>query len=143
LDASVNSGLFIGAEVGIADRFGNYRICCDTIVYSNRLTHSAELWGGVSLRHEGFTLFDTVRISPGVVFGLSAISNPIGQEGLHQVDHQGSARVLFYLGFEQLLWQIPQTPSWYSAFSTARAAMARWGDEGRQQRQRGGIRQRF
>jgi hypothetical protein len=100
LDASVNSGLFIGAEVGIADRFGNYRICCDTIVYSNRLTHSAELWGGVSLRHEGFTLFDTVRISPGVVFGLSAISNPIGQEGLHQVDHQGSARVLFYLGFD-------------------------------------------
>jgi hypothetical protein len=39
-------------------------------------------------------------ISPGVVFGLSAISNPIGQEGLHQVDHQGSARVLFYLGFD-------------------------------------------
>jgi hypothetical protein len=64
--AQFNSGLLIGAEVGIADRFGNYRICCGTIVYSNRLVHAAELWGGVSLRHEGFALFDTVRISPGV-----------------------------------------------------------------------------
>jgi hypothetical protein len=45
-------------------------------------------------------LFDTVRISPGFVFGLSAISNPIGQEGLHQIDHHGSGRVLFYLGFD-------------------------------------------
>jgi hypothetical protein len=34
------------------------------------------------------------------VFGLSAISSPIGQEGLHQIDHHGSAHVLFYLGFD-------------------------------------------
>ena len=95
-----NSGILIGAEVGLADRFGHYRICCDTIAYSSGVTHSAELWGGVSLRHEGIALFDTVRISPGFVFGLSAISSPIGQEGLHQIDHQGSAKVLFYLGFD-------------------------------------------
>jgi hypothetical protein len=25
-----NSGILIGAEVGLADRFGNYTICCDT-----------------------------------------------------------------------------------------------------------------
>jgi hypothetical protein len=43
-----NSGLLIGAEVGFADRFGHYRICCDNINYSNRVMHSAELWGGVS-----------------------------------------------------------------------------------------------
>jgi hypothetical protein len=95
-----NSVILIGAEVGLADRFGHYRICCDTIAYSSGVTHSAELWGGVSLRHEGIALFDTVRISPGFVFGLSAISSPIGQEGLHQIDHQGSAKVLFYLGFD-------------------------------------------
>lgn len=95
-----NSGLLIGAEVGLADRFGHYKICCDTIVYSNGLTQSAELWGGVSFRHQGIALLDTVRISPGVVFGLSAISNPIGQEGEHQIIHQGSAKVLFYLGFD-------------------------------------------
>ena len=95
-----NSGILVGAEIGLADRFGNYKICCDIIAYSHNMTHSAELWGGVSLRHQGVALFDTVRISPGFVFGLSAISNPIGQEGLHQIDHQGSARVLFYMGFD-------------------------------------------
>jgi hypothetical protein len=40
-----NSGILIGAEVGIADRFGHYQICCDTVVYSNGVTHSVELWG--------------------------------------------------------------------------------------------------
>ena len=95
-----NSGVLIGAEVGLADRFGNYRICCDTVAYSNGVMHSAELWGGVSFRHQGVALFDLVRISPGFVFGLSAISSPIGQEGLHQIDHRGSANVLFYLGFD-------------------------------------------
>jgi len=95
-----NSGLLIGAEVGLADRFGHYRICCDTITYANSVIQSAELWGGVSFRHQGIALFDTVQISPGFVFGLSAISSPIGQEGLHQIDHQGSAKVLFYLGFD-------------------------------------------
>jgi hypothetical protein len=95
-----NSGILIGAEIGLADRFGHYAICCDTIAYSNSMTHSAELWGGVSFRHQGVALFDTVRISPGFVFGLSAVSSPIGQEALHQFDHQGSAKVLFYLGFD-------------------------------------------
>jgi len=95
-----NSGVLVGAEVGLADRLGNYRICCDTIAYSNGVMHSAELWGGVSFRHQGVALFDTVRISPGFVFGLSAISSPIGQEGLRQIDNRGSANLLFYLGFD-------------------------------------------
>lgn len=95
-----NSGLLVGAEVGLADRFGHYSICCDTIVYSNSVVHSAEFWTGASFRTQGIALFDAVRISPGFVFGLSLISNPIGQEGEHQIAHQGSAKVLFYLGFD-------------------------------------------
>ena len=105
-----SNGLLIGAEVGIADRFGTYEICCDTVVRSNRVAHSAELWGGVSLRHEGLPLFDMLRISPGFVFGLSAISSPIGQEALHQIDHQGSAKVLFYLGFD-LAFSLASSPN--------------------------------
>lgn len=105
-----NSGVFIGAEVGLADRFGYYTLCCESIVRSNRLAHSAELWGGISLRHEGLALFDAIRISPGFVFGLSAISNPIGQEALHQVIHQGSAKVLFYLGFD-LAFALANSPN--------------------------------
>lgn len=95
-----NSGFLIGAELGLADRFGHYKVCCDGVVYSDAAIHSVELWGGVALRHEGFNLFDTINISPGVVFGLSGISNPIGQEGLHQNFNGGSAKVLFYLGFD-------------------------------------------
>ena len=79
-----SSGVLIGAEVGLADQFGNYPLCCDKVVRSNRVAHSAELWGGISFRHEGLALFDTIRISPVFVFGLSAISNPIGQEALHR-----------------------------------------------------------
>jgi hypothetical protein len=98
-----NSGILIGVEVGLADRFGHYKVCCDTIVYSDGLVHSAELWGGVAFRHAGLAIFDAVRISPGFVFGLSAITNPIGQEAEHQFVHQGSAKVLFYLGFDLAL----------------------------------------
>ncbi len=96
----LNGGLLLGAEVGLADRFGHYKVCCEAIVYTDRMMHSAELWAGVSFRQEVPELFDAFRISPGFVFGLSAISNPIGQEGEHQLSHQGSAKVLFYLGFE-------------------------------------------
>jgi len=96
----LNGGLFIGGEIGLADRFGHYKICCDTIVYSSSVLQSAELWAGMTFRHQGVTLFDAVRISPTFVFGLSAISAPIGQEGEHQIVHKGSAKLLFYLGFE-------------------------------------------
>jgi hypothetical protein len=68
------------------------------LLNSNSVTHSAELWGGVSFRHQGVALFDMVRISRGFVFGLSAVSSPIGQEALHQFDHQGSAKVLAHRG---------------------------------------------
>ena len=95
-----NSGLLLGAEVGLADRVGRYKICCATVAYADSVMHSAELWAGVGFRHDGLNLFDAFRISPGFVFGLSAISNPIGQEGDHQFVHRGSAKLLFYLGFE-------------------------------------------
>jgi hypothetical protein len=106
-----NSGLLIGAEVGLADRFGHYRICCNTIAYSNSMVQSAELWAGASFRTNGIALFDAVKVSPGFVFGLSFISNPIGQEGEHQIDHQGSAKTLFYLGFDLAfaLTKLPDT----------------------------------
>ena len=95
-----NSGLLVGAEVGLADRFGHYSVCCNTIIYSNSIVHSGEFWAGASFRTDGITMFDTVRALPMFVFGLSFINNPIGQEGEHQIAHQGSAKMLFYLGFD-------------------------------------------
>jgi hypothetical protein len=106
-----NSGLLIGAEVGLADRFGHYSICCDTIVYSNNVVQSAEFWGGASFRTQALALFDTIKVSPGFVFGLSLISNPIGQEAEHQIVHDGSAKLLFYLAFDLAfaLTKLPDT----------------------------------
>ena len=46
------------------------------------------------------TLFDTLRVSPGFVFGLSAVSSAIGQEGASQLAGKGSAKLLFYLALE-------------------------------------------
>lgn len=105
------SGLLIGAEVGIADRLGHYIVCCDTIVYSNSVVQSGEFWAGASFRTNGITMFDTVRALPMIVFGLSVINNPIGQEGEHQIAHQGSAKLLFYLGFDLAfaLTRLPDT----------------------------------
>jgi len=64
-----------------------------------------------TIRHRrDLALLDAIRISPGFVFGLSAVSNPIGQEAMHQLDHQGSAKVLFYLGFD-LAFALANSPN--------------------------------
>ena len=105
----VGGGVFLGGEIGIANRFGYYKVCCDPTVRTSDVNHSGEGWGGVSLRYEGITLFNTLRIAPGFVGGLSAITNPIGQEGLHQKDGT-SAKLLFYLGFEAA-FSLPEQPN--------------------------------
>ena len=32
-----NRGILVGAEIGLADRFGHYKICCNPISYSERI----------------------------------------------------------------------------------------------------------
>jgi hypothetical protein len=78
--------LNIGAEAGIAGRFGE--------------SSSAEFWGGVVVRHPGFAVFDTVRVSPAMTFGLSAITDTIGREREQEISDGGDATLLFYLGPE-------------------------------------------
>ena len=73
----------------MADRFG--------------LGNSVEFWGGLHLRYTGLVLFENVRIAPGVTFGLSAITNPVGIEAQRQIDAHGNATVLGYLGPELAL----------------------------------------
>lgn len=92
--------LKLGLEVGAADRFGHYKICCDTKVWSSHLVHSGELWGGARLRYEGLVLFDRLRIAPAVTLGLSATTNSIGRERERELSQHGNARLLFYFGPE-------------------------------------------
>jgi hypothetical protein len=95
----LGGAVFVGGEIGLADRFGRYSRCCTPVVTSPNVVHSPEFWGGLTLRYEAITVSD-VRFSPGIVWGLSAITKPIGQEVDQAVDRGGSAKVLFYLGFE-------------------------------------------
>src|SRR5271169_3575459 len=64
-------GFYFGVEVGIADRFGKYKECCNPIVMSNSIVQSAELWTGPQIRYAGVLLFNSVRVGAGVTFGLS------------------------------------------------------------------------
>ena len=79
--------LHFGGEIGLAGRFGE--------------SDSAEIWGGVVARYDGFTLFDTARLSPALTFGLSAITSPmVGREQNNEIRDKGDATLLFYLGPE-------------------------------------------
>jgi hypothetical protein len=90
----------LGAEVGLADRFGHYIICCDTQVRSHGLVHSGELWSGVRLRYTGVVFFGTLRVAPSVTLGLSATTNSIGRERERELTQSGNAHLLFYFGPE-------------------------------------------
>ena len=100
----------IGAEIGLADRFGRYERCCDVIVRSSSLLHSGELWGGVVLRHDGYLLFNAVQIGAGVVGGFSAVTKSIGREREREITQGGNAVFLFYMGAE-LTFSTPAAPN--------------------------------
>lgn len=78
----------LGLEVGIAGRFGG------------RTT--AEFWGGVVARYDGFVIADRIRVSPAVTVGFSVVTR--AHEGrerrLEEESEDGDARFLFYLGPE-------------------------------------------
>jgi len=107
----VNLGhhFMLGGEIGVADRFGKYEVCCDSPVVSNGIVNSGELWGGVSLRYDGIKLFDKIQISPGIVGGLSGTTNSIGREREREISLDGNARLLLYLGAE-LAFSMPGSP---------------------------------
>lgn len=78
-------GFHLGGEIGLAGRFGDGT--------------SAEVWGGPSLRHDGFSVGPAI-ISFGLVMGLSAVTGPIGIERNVEVNNDGDATLLWYLGPE-------------------------------------------
>lgn len=97
---NLGHGFFFGGEVGIADRFGNYKECCQPIILSNSIVQSAELWAGPQIRYAGILLFDLVRIGGSVTLGLSAATASIGTELQREIDAPGNARLLYYFGPE-------------------------------------------
>jgi hypothetical protein len=102
-------GFYIGAEIGIADRYGNYKECCRPIIMSS-LVESAELWAGPQIRYAGILLFNLVRVGGGVTIGLSAATSSIGRELQREIAVSGNAGLLYYFGPE-LDFSTPSVPN--------------------------------
>ena len=87
------AGFDLGFEIGVAGRFGD--------------DSSLEGWLGPSIRHQGISI-GSLTVSPGIVVGVSAVSDSIGMERVRESANGGDATLLFYLGpeiafkFEQL-----------------------------------------
>ena len=97
----LGSGFVFGGEIGVADRFGHYAVCCSiqTETTSN-IRHSGEVWFGPTIRYESFVLFDRLRVIPGLTAGVSLTTNSIGIERGRELCCNGNARFLGYLGTE-------------------------------------------
>jgi hypothetical protein len=96
-------GFTLGAELGVADRFGHYANCCDTIVKSSSLLNSAELWVGPRIGFDGFVMFDTLRIAGAATTGLSFVTGSIGYERGRELAWAGNAQTLIYFGPEIII----------------------------------------
>jgi hypothetical protein len=115
------SGFVVAGEVGMADRFGHYAVCCDAggpgqTVRISGILNSGELWFGPAVRFESLVLFDSVRVIPGFTGGFSVTTNSIGKERNRELTTSGgNARLLGYLGPE-LSFSLLDAPQWELVF---------------------------
>jgi hypothetical protein len=78
------AGVRVGVEAGLAGRIG--------------AANSAEAWAGIVARVD-VELFDLVRFSPSIVWGVSAVTAPMAG-GEAERTANGDPHLLFYLGPE-------------------------------------------
>lgn len=94
-------GFVFGGEIGVADRFGHYAVCCTIQTETTSgVRHSGEVWFGPTIRYESFVLFNQFRIIPGMTAGFSLTTNSIGIERGRELSGNGNARFLGYLATE-------------------------------------------
>jgi len=107
-------GWAVAGEIGVADRFGHYSVCCSplqaTLTSSSVLT-SGELWFGPAVRYDSFVLFKSLRIVPGFTAGFSLVTNSIGAEEGKVLFKPGNATFLGYLGFD-VAFSLASLPEW-------------------------------
>lgn len=104
-------GFALGGEVGLADRFGYFRECCDPVIKSTSVLHSPELWFGPRFSFDGIALFNTVRIGVAITVGLSLTGDSIGVERRRELVKDGSARLIGYLSPE-IFFALVDHPQW-------------------------------
>ncbi|WP_127143800.1 hypothetical protein [Pelagibacterium montanilacus] len=78
--------LRLGYEIGGALRVGDKT--------------TGEIWAGATARYDGFVLGDRLGISPGLTFGLSAVTDTMGVEAERQGMNGEPSNLLFYFSPE-------------------------------------------
>lgn len=106
------NGWNFGLEVGFAARFGEDPA-------------TAELWAGGVGRYDGWVLGDSIRVSPSMTVGLSAVTDTMGVEKERAATQSKSANLLFYLGPEVSLSYV-DNPG-YEVFWRAQHRSGGWG----------------
>ena len=81
----LGAGFKLGGEIGLGGRFGNQV--------------SADLWFGPSSRHHGFQT-GPARLTLGVTAGFSAVTSSSGIERVREIEDDGDAAFVYYLGPE-------------------------------------------
>lgn len=104
-------GFAVGGEVGLADRFGYFRECCDPVIKSTSVLHSPELWFGARFSFDGIALFNIVRIGAAITAGFSFAGDSIGVERRREIVKNGNARLIGYLSPEIFL-ALVDYPQW-------------------------------
>jgi hypothetical protein len=104
-------GFTAGFEIGVGDRFGHYALCCTTVIKSNSILNSPELWAGPRISFDGIVVANTLRIAGALTFGFSVAGNSIGREREAEISWNGNARFLGYLGPE-LSFSLVDFPEW-------------------------------
>jgi hypothetical protein len=79
-------GFHWGWEVGTAGRYSD--------------GHSQEFWGGATVRHNGITLLNFLRIMPSATAGFSIVTDTMGHEVNRERARKGDGTFLYYLGPE-------------------------------------------
>ncbi len=99
-----------GVEVGATGRFGEDPA-------------TAEVWAGGVGRYNGWVLGDTIRVSPSLTLGLSAVTDTFGIAKEREQAQDKSAKLLFYVGPE-ISFSHVDSPE-YEVFWRASTAPAR------------------
>lgn len=101
-----------GLEAGVAGRFGDG-------------PSTAEVWAGGVGRYNGWVLGDSVRISPSLTFGLSAVTDTFGIAKARENAQNIPANLLFYLAPEISFSSVDHPE--FELFARAQHRSGAWG----------------
>jgi len=117
----IKNDVRLRVEGGLAERFGNYLVCCvqksvdwphpdDTVKFSGYM-YTTEGWIGPKLRWENFHPAQGTHLSLAATVGVSGVTRTMGRERAREIDLRGNAHFLGYVSPEVNL-AFDRLPNW-------------------------------